>query len=67
MDQARTSARTMITALFAAIALALLTLAIAAALPGLASDLAGNSWHKSGGGTVAGNSWHSSPTGNSWH
>ena len=80
MDQVRTSPRTMITALFAALALALLALAIATALPGLASDLAGNGWHKTGGSvagngwhnkgavTLAGNGWHSSTTlGNGWH
>jgi hypothetical protein len=67
MDQARNPPRTMITALLAALALALLTLAIAAGLPGLASDLAGNSWHKAPA-TLAGNSWHSTgQLGNSWH
>ena len=68
MDQARNPPLTMITALLAALALALLTLAIAAGLPGLASDLAGNSWHNKAPATLAGNSWHS-PTllGNSWH
>ena len=59
MDQARTSARTMMIALFTAIALALLTLAIAGALPGLTSDLAGNGWHSNSGTAVlAGNGWH---------
>jgi opacity protein-like surface antigen len=70
MDQVRTSPRTMITALFAALALALLALAIAAALPGLASDLAGNGWHKTGTAPVAGNGWHKGGTtlaGNGWH
>ncbi|MEP6760565.1 MAG: hypothetical protein ABJA93_04285 [Sporichthyaceae bacterium] len=70
MDQARNLPRTMITALLAALALALLALAIAAALPGLASDLAGNGWHKSGTAPVAGNGWHSGPAtlaGNGWH
>jgi opacity protein-like surface antigen len=79
MDQARNPTRTMITAFLAALALALLSLAIAAGLPGLASDLAGNSWHKTvnsptagnswhkAPATLAGNSWHSTPLGNSWH
>ena len=67
MDQARNQPHTMITALFAALALALLTLAIAAGLPGLAADLAGNGWHK-GAATLAGNGWHSTTTlGNGWH
>ena len=80
MDQARNPPRTMFTALFAALALALLTLAIAAGLPGLAADLAGNGWHKTtnaptagngwhkGAATLAGNGWHSKTTlGNGWH
>ena len=71
MDQARNPPRTMITALFAALALALLTLAIAAGLPGLAADLAGNSWHKTVNSPTAGNSWHNKApatlAGNSWH
>ena len=70
MDQARNRPRTMITALFAALALALLTLAIAAGLPGLAATLAGNSWHKTTNAPSAGNSWHKAPAtlaGNSWH
>jgi len=80
MDQARTPPRTMITALFAALALALLTVAIAAGLPALASDFAGNSWHKpvksptagnswhnKAPATLAGSSWHSPTLGNSWH
>ena len=59
MDQARTSPRTMLIALFTALALALLTLAIAAALPGITADLAGNGWHsKSGTAVLAGNGWH---------
>jgi len=66
MDQARTPPRTMITALLAALALALLSLAIAAGLPGLASDLAGNGWHKAPA-TLAGNGWHSTTLGNGWH
>jgi opacity protein-like surface antigen len=71
MDQARTRPSTMITALFAALALALLALAIATALPGLASDLAGNGWHKTGTAPVAGNGWHNKGAatlaGNGWH
>jgi opacity protein-like surface antigen len=80
MDQARNPPSTMITALFAALALALLTLAIAAGLPGLAADLAGNGWHKTtdaplagngwhkGAATLAGNGWHTTTTlGNGWH
>ena len=55
MDQARNPPSTMMTALFAALALALLALAIATALPGLASDLAGNGWHSA---TTLGNGWH---------
>lgn len=67
MDQARNPPSTMVTALFAALALALLTLAIAAGLPGLTADLAGNGWHK-GAATMAGNGWHSTTTlGNGWH
>jgi opacity protein-like surface antigen len=71
MDQARNPPSTMITALFAALALALLALAIVTALPGLASDLAGNGWHKTGGASVAGNGWHNKGAvtlaGNGWH
>jgi len=70
MDQARNPPRTLITALFAALAMALLTLAIAAGLPGLAADLAGNGWHKTTDAPVAGNGWHSGPAtlaGNGWH
>jgi opacity protein-like surface antigen len=71
MDQARNPPSTMITALFAALALVLLTLAIAAGLPGLTADLAGNGWHKTGGGSVAGNGWHNKGAatlaGNGWH
>jgi opacity protein-like surface antigen len=70
MDQARNPPSTMITALFAALALALLALVIAATLPGLASDLAGNGWHKTGTAPVAGNGWHKTGTtlaGNGWH
>ena len=49
----------MVTALLAALVLALLTLVIAAGLPGLAADLAGNSWHnKTTKAPTAGNSWH---------
>ena len=67
MDQAQTPPRTMVTALLAALVLALLTLVIALGLPGLASDVAGNSWHKAPA-TVAGNSWHTPALlGNSWH
>jgi hypothetical protein len=67
MDQAQTPPRTMVTALLAALVLALLTLVIALGLPGLTSDVAGNGWHKSGA-TVAGNGWHSKATlGNGWH
>jgi opacity protein-like surface antigen len=68
MDQAQTPPRPMVTALLAALLLALLTLAIAMGLPGLASDTAGNGWHKNGNSIVAGNGWHS-PTqfGNGWH
>ena len=71
MDQARTAPRTMFTALFAALALALLTLAIAAGLPGLAADLAGNGWHKTTNAPTAGNGWHNKGAatlaGNGWH
>ena len=73
MDLARNPPRTMFTALFAALALALLTLVIAAGLPGLAADLAGNSWHnKTTKAPTAGNSWHNKApattlAGNSWH
>lgn len=68
MDLARNPPSTMITALFAALALALLALAIATALPGLAADLAGNGWHNKVAVTLAGNGWHSSTTlGNGWH
>ena len=76
MDHARNPPRTMITALLVALALALLTLVIAAGLPGLASNLAGNGWHSSptaGNGwhkapaTLAGNGWHSTTLGNGWH
>jgi hypothetical protein len=67
MDLAQAPPRTMVTALLAALVLALLTLVIALGLPGLASDVAGNGWHKSGA-TVAGNGWHSkSLLGNGWH
>jgi hypothetical protein len=67
MDLAQTPPRTMVTALLAALVLFLLTLVIALGLPGLASDVAGNGWHKSGA-TVAGNGWHSkTPLGNGWH
>jgi hypothetical protein len=67
MDQAQTPPRTMVTALLAALVLALLTLVIAIGLPGLASDTAGNGWHKQGA-TVAGNGWHSPALyGNGWH
>src|SRR5687767_11327634 len=58
MDQAQTSPRTMVTALLAALVLALLTLVIALGLPSLASDVAGNGWHSKTGATVAGNGWH---------
>jgi opacity protein-like surface antigen len=71
MDQARTAPRPMITALLAALALALLTLAITAGLPGLAADLAGNGWHKTGDAPIAGNGWHNKGAttlaGNGWH
>jgi hypothetical protein len=67
MDQAQTPPRTMVTAMLAALVLALLTLVIALGLPGLASDVAGNGWHKSGA-TVAGNGWHNKTLlGNGWH
>ncbi len=66
MDQAQTPPRTMVTALLAALVLALLTLAIVLGLPGLASDVAGNGWHKSGT-SVAGNGWHKASLGNGWH
>ena len=70
MDQACNPPRTKITALLAAVALALLTLAITAGLPGLASDLAGNGWHKNSDAPTAGNGWHKGPAtlaGNGWH
>jgi len=66
MDQAQTPPRTMVTALFAALLLAILTLVITLGLPGLASDVAGNGWHKSGT-AVAGNGWHKTTLGNGWH
>jgi hypothetical protein len=67
MDQAQIAPRTMVTALLAALVLALLTLVIALGLPGLASDVAGNGWHKSGT-AVAGNGWHKDTLlGNGWH
>ena len=66
MDQAQTPPRTMVTALLAALVLAVLTLVIALGLPGLASDVAGNGWHKSGT-AVAGNGWHKTTLGNGWH
>jgi hypothetical protein len=71
MDQAQTPPRPMFTALLAALTLALLTLAIAAGLPGLAADLAGNGWHKTSDAPIAGNGWHNKGAttlaGNGWH
>jgi len=65
MDQAQTPPRTMVTALLAALILALLTLVIAMGLPALASDVAGNGWHSK---NVAGNGWHTQTAfGNGWH
>jgi len=44
MDQARTSPRTLITALLAALVLIALTLLLATGLPGLGSSEASNGW-----------------------
>ena len=70
MDQAQTAPRTLITAILAALALALLTLVVAMGLPGLAADVAGNGWHKTSDSPRAGNGWHKTGSvmaGNGWH
>jgi amino acid transporter len=68
MDQARTTPRATMLALFAALALAILTLVVVMGLPGLGSNSAGNGWHRGGDVVSAGNGWHSTGVdGNGWH
>ncbi|MGZ4640439.1 MAG: hypothetical protein ACXV2J_15430 [Actinomycetes bacterium] len=69
MNVARTSPRTMTTALLTAVALAVTAWLVATGASGLAHSMATNSWHKVGD-PVATNSWHKAGdvlATNSWH